>query len=165
MFESAEQLADPTSASNIWRCPVCSVSVARPLRPGRRRVYCSNSCKQRAYRWRCEHRAELTTPRPPIRAQTYDKTHAMRSDNDFVGHRTEPSGRRVTVCGTFAHSSADRRGKVRHTRFYAVDEGGVPSGSTCRRCVDLLDVPLQPIEEVMAEIAELPARPSLSTAA
>ena len=35
-----------------WACPVCGTSCDRTYRSGRARVYCTNACRQRAYRLR-----------------------------------------------------------------------------------------------------------------
>ena len=155
MRQSAEQLGGRARASNLWRCPVCSVSVARPHRAGRTRVYCTNACRQRAYRWRCAHRSELVTPLPPQRAQTSHRSHAVRSDADFVGRPLAPDGRRVAICGTFARVARDRPASFKHTNFYAIDDNGHPSRSTCQTCVTLLSVPLRPLVEILDEINSL----------
>src|SRR5690606_14066107 len=36
-------------------CPMCGTTVQQIHRPGRARIYCTNSCRQRAYRWRRAH--------------------------------------------------------------------------------------------------------------
>ncbi len=157
--QSAEQLEHPARACNVWRCPVCSASVARPHRPGRAKVYCTNACRQRAYRWRCARRSQLTTPIPPQRAQTADRTHAVRSAADFVAPLADPDGRRVTVCGAFARAASDRSESFRHTSFYVIDDDGHPPPSTCSTCVRLLSVPLRPLADILAEIDVLHPRP------
>ena len=49
-----------------WACPVCGISCNRTYHSGRARVYCTNACRQRAYRLRrraivggrpCRHRS------------------------------------------------------------------------------------------------------------
>src|SRR5687768_11507099 len=42
-----------------WYCPVCDAPAHRTHQAGRPRVYCTNACRQRAYRWRRDnHRSE-----------------------------------------------------------------------------------------------------------
>ena len=44
--------------ATIWRtCPSCGASFEQPDDPGRKRVYCSRSCQQAAYRARQRHSA------------------------------------------------------------------------------------------------------------
>ncbi len=157
--ETAEQLPRPARSCNVWRCPVCQASVARPHRPGRAKVYCTNACRQRAYRWRCARRPTLVTPTPPQRARTADRTHAVRSTRDFVAPLADPAGRRVTVCGAFARAASDRPSSYRHTSFYVVDDGGHPPPTTCRTCAKLLSVPMRPLADILTEIDELHPRP------
>ncbi|NND75050.1 MAG: hypothetical protein HKN44_08595 [Ilumatobacter sp.] len=151
--------APPPTTSPSWSCPICNAAVARPHRPGRARVYCTNACRQRAYRWRCRHRERLVTPPRPQRAHTPGRTHALRADADFVTPLADARGRRVTACGTFARAARDAPARrYRHRWFYACTESDRHTGAvttpdtTCRRCVDLLGVARRPIGDVLAEI-------------
>jgi hypothetical protein len=86
-----------------WACPVCGSVVIHEYRPGRKRVYCSNSCKMRAYRWRCREGIRLrATPWTPAERSEDHKTHAVRPAADFVGGCGDARGREVAVCGAFA---------------------------------------------------------------
>src|SRR5688572_25139960 len=38
-----------------WNCPVCGTHTPRTYRPGRPPVYCTNACRQKAYRYRRDH--------------------------------------------------------------------------------------------------------------
>lgn len=74
-------------------------------------------------------------------------------------------GRRVTACGTFARAAHDQPQLYHHQWFFAStttdrDTGETTiSSTTCRRCTELLAVPPQPLEEVLATIAaEAPGR-------
>ncbi len=42
-------------------CPVCGAMVQQIRRAARQRVYCSDACKMRAYRWRKEQRGQRST--------------------------------------------------------------------------------------------------------
>lgn len=142
----------------IWRCPVCAAVVPHPHRPGRARVYCTNACRQRAYRWRRQRRSELSVTPPPQRATTLDRTHALRSTADLVTPLVDERGRRVTACGTFARAAQDRPHRHHHPWFFAASSIDPVTGrstmgfTTCRRCTELLDVPVQPLEQVLAAI-------------
>ena len=48
-----------------WWCPVCDRAAHRIHRPGRPRIYCSNACRQRAYRYRRAHGLRTTAHRRP----------------------------------------------------------------------------------------------------
>src|SRR5215218_7103094 len=85
-----------------WWCPVCSAPVHRVAHmPGRPRIYCTNTCRQRAYRWRRDHHARLaaTPEHPAERASVGVRGHALRSSRDFVSQYSDSRGREVTVCG------------------------------------------------------------------
>lgn len=148
--------SDPT----VWACPVCTTAVPHPHRPGRARVYCTNSCKQRAYRWRRRHRNELVPPRPPERAWTRERVHALRAENDLVTplRRTTlrpASTRRVTACGTFARAAFDTPDRFAHTKFFASaapDDPQTVAPGTCRTCVALLDVPIEPMSVILERL-------------
>lgn len=142
-----------------WCCPVCAVPVPHPLRPGRARVYCTNSCKQRAYRWRRRHRHEFSCTIPPERAHTYDSTHALRPSEDFTArHRRHlPDGRprRLTACGTFAAAALDSTHRVSHTKFYVPASHRDPqviSDGVCRSCATLLGVPIEPLALIVHRV-------------
>ena len=47
----------PQDVVEPWFCPVCDGPAHRTRRPGRPKLYCSNACRQRAYRWRRDHHA------------------------------------------------------------------------------------------------------------
>lgn len=142
-----------------WCCPVCWVPVEHLRRPGRARVYCTNSCKQRAYRWRRRHRHEFIRTMPPERAHTYDTTHALRPSEDFTARqrRCLPDGRphRLTACGTFAAAARDSTHRVAHTKFYVPASHRDPqiiSDGTCRSCATLLGVPIEPLATIVDRI-------------
>ena len=143
----------------IWRCPVCTITVPHPRRPGRARVYCTNSCKQRAYRWRRRHRHEISSPMPPERAHTYDRTHAVRSDDDFTSQQRTRcrfgQPRRLTACGTFAAAANEATRQMAHTKFYASaadHDAHLAGDTTCRSCVALLGVPVEPLAAILERL-------------
>ena len=121
--------ADTGSAN--WACPVCHADVAHEFRPGRKRVYCSNACKQRAYRWRRSHGVRLlATPWQPAQRSHNERYHAQRPASDFVAAPADWRGRHVTLCGAFAHPV--RPTPLGHNEF-------VPGGSrACGTCTRLL---------------------------
>lgn len=115
-----------------WSCPVCGADTPHEFRPGRKRVYCSNACKQRAYRWRCDRGIRLlVTPwTPASRSETGPRSHAVRLPVDRASHPADQWGRHVAVCGAFARRVDPRR--AGHTEF-------VPGGRrSCRACTRLI---------------------------
>jgi len=126
-----------------WACPVCGTSCNRTYHSGRARVYCTNACRQRAYRLR---RDALVPPRAataPVRARTRDGLHALRSEGDLVAGRRDSTGRQVTACGAFARSTRDRPSFAWHTEFIA---GGPWS---CRTCAAVLHVEPTPVATML----------------
>lgn len=114
-----------------WSCPVCNVDVPHPFGPGRKRVYCTPACKQRAYRWRRRHGVrKLATPWLPAERSGLLTTHAVRPAADFVGHRADEHGRHAAVCGAFARRVDSALAS--HTEF-------VPGGRrACHSCTRLI---------------------------
>lgn len=149
----------PPVGPAAWTCPVCAAPVVHPRRPGRARVYCTNSCKQRAYRWRRHRRSRLHVPDPPERARTRDKTHALRSDHDLVSPLAlQTPGwprRRVTACGAFAIAARDRPRGWTHTKFFARsawNDTRQLDADVCATCAGLHRAPLRSVSEVLAII-------------
>ena len=117
---------------DAWRCPTCDAVVPHPPRPGRRRVYCTNACRQRAYRWRRRNQILTvhTNARPVERAfsRTF-KRHALRSERDPASRPVLlPHGEELTVCGVLA-----RPGRFGRAPSYALHTGPW----TCQTCVSL----------------------------
>lgn len=114
-----------------WRCPVCAAAVVHEFRPGRKRVYCSDACKQRAYRWRCRNGVRvLATPGRPAQRSRAGRTHVVRPAADFVSAHDDDQRRRVAVCGAFARVAEPQLHG--HTEF-------VPGSATaCRSCTRLI---------------------------
>lgn len=130
----------PGAVVALWYCPVCREPTHRRYGPGRSRVYCTNACRQRAYRWRRASRERLSPPRRPGRSATRDGVHAERHPADPVGFRRSSSGRQVTACGAFARRASDTPERFAHTTF-------IPGEDSCRRCCDLLGLrELEPAE-------------------
>ena len=154
----AAELPPPVGPA-AWTCPVCACPIVHPHRPGRARVYCTNSCKQRAYRWRRWRRRRLRVPDPAERARTRDKTHTLRSDDDLVSLKAnETAGwpkRRVTACGAFAMAARDSPHQWTHTKFFArsawKDDQRLDE-HVCATCADLQEAPLRSMSEVLAII-------------
>jgi hypothetical protein len=113
-----------------WKCPVCGTPTPIRYRPGRARVYCTNACKQRAYRWRRDNGIRLlVTPWKPAERSHNSRTHAVRPADDVVGEPRDHRERNVAVCGAFARRpSAHPAG---HTEFTP----GSPRA--CRSCTRL----------------------------
>lgn len=150
-----------TDVVALWNCPVCERSVPRWRRPGRHAVYCSNSCKQKAYRHRCIDRnrrmLQLARNPRPRRAQTRDGVHAIRETTDRSTGRRDSIGRGVTMCGAFASMSIDTPRRHSHQRFLAT--AGPSSGRTCQRCVELSSSPVRDIGDVISAITNRPSPP------
>jgi len=137
----------------LWWCPVCGGAAHRTDRPGRPKLYCSNACRQRAYRWRRDHHARLIAPRghpaAGARAGT-GRYHALRNPRDFVAHHHDQRRREPTVCGVLARPLRHQRAIRSHTDFNAV------SNNACQRCTELIRPPIDPLTTI--EI-ERPAQP------
>ena len=132
----------------IWTCPVCSTSVPRLRRAGRHRVYCTNACRQRAYRLRCKSRqqhpmASHRDPRP-VRATTRDRVHAIREYADVSSGRRDSIGRGVTACGAFGRMSIDTPERFSHLRFASIE--GLAKSRSCRRCTQLSGISPLPMD-------------------
>lgn len=97
-------------------CPVCGAAVVEVHRPGRGRVYCTNACRQRAYRWRRAHAVRLCVERNgPTERLVNDRRHALRDRRDPVAGVTDRDRREVAVCGAFARPVRGTR--TTHDRF------------------------------------------------
>jgi hypothetical protein len=130
-----------------WLCPVCSAPVHRLPRSGRQRVYCTNACRQRAYRLRRAVRqnrsiSALQSPRPE-RASSRDRIHAIREFRDPSTGRRDSVGRGITACGTFARMSIDTPWRFGHTEFRGSQPG--QESRCCRRCEQLTGVEPRPL--------------------
>lgn len=114
-----------------WQCPVCGVDVPHVYGPGRKRVYCTAACKQRAYRWRCRNGVRLlAAPWRPAERSGFAPAHAVRPSADVVGERVDERGRQVAICGAFARRNAPSMSS--HTEF-------VPGGTqSCKSCTRLI---------------------------
>ena len=116
-----------------WWCPVCGAPAHRTARPGRPKVYCSNACRQRAYRERRGARACRTPSSPArtahVRGRSRDRSHAVRPAGVFPWRPPDSHGRELSLCGAFVRRADPRR--WRHTRFVPDLEW------SCRSCVRL----------------------------
>jgi hypothetical protein len=121
-----------------WDCPSCDRTIDIVYRPGRPRLYCSQACRQRAYRWRRRNGAHTVATggdRPEgARAYSHDRgIHALRGSADPLSRRRDRRAREVTVCVLLA--------RPLRLRPYL---GGVPlpfnppGSSTCRTCESLI---------------------------
>lgn len=92
-----------------WSCPVCGVPTPRTRRPGRPRVYCTNSCRQRAYRMRrsCGIRLLRGDGQPTERAAGARVRHLLRAGGDPVGNRRTSDRKMVSLCGAFVRPARD----------------------------------------------------------
>ena len=146
---TSESHLPQTRLTAIWACPVCHTAVPQPRQAGRRRVYCTNACRQRAYRLRSKTRqahpmSAHRDPRP-TRATTRDRVHAIREYADVSSGRRDSTGRGITACGAFALMSIDNPERFGHVRFTSTE--GLPSPYTCRSCQQLtgLAPPVEPL--------------------
>jgi hypothetical protein len=140
----------------LWWCPVCGGAAHRTDRPGRPKLYCSNACRQRAYRWRRDHHARLIAPRghPAAGARASPgpgRYHALRNPRDFVAHHRDQRRREPTVCGVLARPLRYQRATRSHTDFNAA------GGDACRRCTELIRPPIDPLTTIEIQ----PAPPQL----
>lgn len=92
-----------------WHCPCCNAYTPRTQRPGRPKVYCSNACRQKMYRYRRDHGIRLLCGdrQPKLRAHGARVTHLARPATDPVAHRRTSQRRVVSLCGAFARPAAD----------------------------------------------------------
>lgn len=112
-------------------CPTCGSDVTNYFRPGRGRLYCSNACRQRAYRWRRAHGVRTIVERDgPSERLVNDRRHAVRNDRDPVAKLRDRRERETTACGVFARPIRGQR--VTHDRF-------VPEHPwSCKACSQLI---------------------------
>jgi hypothetical protein len=138
-----------TQITAIWTCPVCSASVPRLRRAGRHRVYCTNACRQRAYRLRCKSRQQHPMsahrdPRP-ARATTRDRVHAIREYADVSSGRRDSIGRvsppveRSDGCRSILRRAsatfASPRPRASPTRIDAADANNSAASHPARRMI------------------------------
>ncbi len=123
-----------TDITGPWWCPVCETPTPHRYRAGRQKVYCTNACRQKAYRWRRAHAVRLfaTADSPAERAENRWLRHALRDPRDPVANLQTPRGREVTVCGTFARPARNQR--VRHARFLPA------STNACKSCIQNIGI-------------------------
>lgn len=150
-----------------WKCPVCDRAVFRPRRPGRKRIYCANSCRQYAYRWRRDHLGVDGDDRPVERAVTRDRQHAIRRSDDPVGDTVDGSGRRATACGAIARQVSDDPSIYGHLRLLpdptrsrsdrSREQESEAPPRACRRCVELRALPTYDLESGLQAAAEFRA--------
>ena len=114
-----------------WTCPVCGVPAPRTLRPGRPKVYCSNSCRQRAYRYRRGHGIRLLRGdgQPTERATGVRVRHLLRADGDPLRDQRRSDRKSVSLCGAFVRPARDHPDLV--TEF-AFDDA-----HACYTCLEL----------------------------
>lgn len=114
-------------------CPVCGTTVEDLYRPGRHRIYCTNACRQRAYRWRRANGVRMCVERNgPAESLFNDRMHARRDHRDPVAGVRDRREREMSVCGTFAKPL--RHMRRLHNQF-------VPeSNHACESCIALIGV-------------------------
>jgi hypothetical protein len=99
----------------VWPCQVCDHPIPIVFRPGRPRLYCTNACRQRAYRWRKRNGVRTTvTPDSPTdigytRSHVPFRSHALRTRRDPMSRRVDSRRREVTVCGLLAKPTFNRK--------------------------------------------------------
>ncbi len=114
-----------------WSCPVCNAATPRTRRPGRPRVYCSNSCRQRAYRQRRTGGIRLLRGdgQPTERAAGARVRHLLRVASDPVAGRRASDSRAVSLCGAFVRPARDHPDLVVDFAFDDV--------AACYTCLEL----------------------------
>lgn len=120
---------DPILAD--WYCPVCRAYTPRVRRPGRPAVYCSNACRQKAYRFRCRNGIRLLRGdgQPTERGRGARVVHLLRPSRDPVSATRRTDRQRVSLCGAFVRPAADHPHLRPDFPFDAVD--------ACFSCLDL----------------------------
>ena len=137
----------------LWWCPVCDGAAHRTRRAGRPKLYCSNACRQRAYRWRRDHHARTaaTTLVPAAGAfVAFGRWHALRTPRDFVSQGCDRRRREPTVCGVLAKPSRILAGRSHHVFITA-------SSDACQSCTNLITIPIDP--RVTVEVEPATQRP------
>lgn len=114
-----------------WFCPVCSAYTPRVRRPGRPAVYCSNACRQKAYRYRCRHGVRLLRGdgQATERGRGARVVHLLRPESDPLASTRRPDRALVSLCGAFVRPARDHAHLLPDFPFDAVD--------ACFSCVDL----------------------------
>lgn len=129
---------DPERVVGEWWCPVCGAAAHRTARPGRPKVYCTNACRQRAYRAR---RCGPVAAGRLTRGRSRERSHAMRPAGTFPWRPPDTAGRELSLCGAFVRRADPRR--WRHVRFVPDLEW------SCRSCARL-GVPQSPPGDVLS---------------
>jgi hypothetical protein len=93
-----------------WSCPVCGTYTPKTARPGRPNVYCTNACRQKAYRFRRKHGIRLLhgDGQPTERAAGDRVAHLLRPRRDPVSWRRASNREAVSLCGAFVRPGKDR---------------------------------------------------------
>jgi hypothetical protein len=110
-------LKDPYFDVGVRHCLWCRAAIRIVRRPGRPRLYCRQSCRQRAYERRSgsgvlppvERRSPFLTPsaeRPRTKQPAYEQGHVPGHDARLHALRltgqSDHRGRRSTLCGVLA---------------------------------------------------------------
>jgi len=124
-----DELGDPIVAD--WHCPVCGTYTPRVRRPGRPAVYCSNACRQKAYRYRCRHGIRLLSGdrQPSHRGRGARVIHLLRPERDPVAGLRRGDQSCVSLCGAFIRPATDHAHLLPDFPFDAVD--------ACYSCIAL----------------------------
>jgi hypothetical protein len=144
----------PDNVVEPWWCPVCNGPAHRTRRPGRPKLYCSNACRQRAYRWRRDHQARtIARPGHPAAGALvpFGRWHALRTGRDFVADLSDRRHRQPTVCGAFARPARLLPHRTDHQFVTA-------SRDACRTCTELIAPPLDPLAPPTIEFTPSPGR-------
>ncbi|MEO6158093.1 MAG: hypothetical protein ABIQ39_10725 [Ilumatobacteraceae bacterium] len=135
-------------------CTWCAAEFPIVYRPGRARLYCNHTCRQRAYEHRHGFRHDRTVRRLPGQTSLEPRPAHLGSGHERGGHSYNPKskihalrtsvrperGRRETLCGTL---SSPMPGKP----FLATHP------NVCRVCAQIandnpLEFPIQPSNEL-----------------
>ena len=118
-----------------WTCPVCEAPTPRTRRPGRPSVYCSNSCRQRAYRTRrrCGIRLLRGDGQPSERATGTRVRHLLRAAGDPIRSRRRSDRKTVSLCGAFVRPARD------HPDLYI--DFAFDDADACYTCLQLTGSP------------------------
>lgn len=114
-----------------WTCPVCGAWTPITTRPGRPRVYCTNACRQKAYRRRRAAGVRLVfgDGQPTDRARGRRLNHLLRPRRDPVGEQRTSQRQAVSLCGAFVLPMADLAHMKPDFRF--------DDANNCFACLDL----------------------------
>lgn len=141
---------------NIFSCERCRATFPRRVNNGRKPLYCTTTCRQRAYEARRRGALQIGLPGPPPRWPSSSLPAGYQGGfgpRRKIHHALRPTGvpngrRLATLCGTWAFDSGYRFGLA------------TPISQTCRTCSQVARH--SPIPRWIHSHLELPAVSALA---